>query len=66
MAAAEIVRIGIQIRKALEEAHTKAITHRDIKPQNIIVTPQAEVKVLDFGLAKAEHRWSAGRRAHAR
>jgi serine/threonine protein kinase len=48
----EIIRTGIQIARALDEAHSKGITHRDIKPQNIIVTSNAEAKVLDFGLAK--------------
>src|SRR2546427_185138 len=48
----EIIRTGIQIARALDEAHSKGVTHRDIKPQNIIVTSNAEVKVLDFGLAK--------------
>src|SRR5438309_5169214 len=52
MEATEIVKLGIQIARALDEAHSKGITHRDIKPQNIIVTAEAEVKVLDFGLAK--------------
>jgi serine/threonine protein kinase len=52
MEAAEIVKLGIQIARALDEAHSKGITHRDIKPQNLIVTSDAEVKVLDFGLAK--------------
>ena len=52
MEAAEIVKLGIQIARALEEAHSKGIAHRDIKPQNIIVTSDAEVKMLDFGLAK--------------
>jgi serine/threonine protein kinase/tetratricopeptide (TPR) repeat protein len=50
----EIIRIGIHIASALEEAHAKGITHRDIKPQNVIVTPEGEVKVLDFGLAKLD------------
>src|SRR6266404_5313818 len=52
METVEIVTLGIQIARSLDEAHSKGITHRDIKPQNIIVTPDAEVKVLDFGLAK--------------
>ena len=52
MQAAEIVKLGIQIARALDEAHSKGITHRDIKPPNIIVTSDAEVKILDFGLAK--------------
>lgn len=52
MEPAEIVKLGIQIARALDEAHSKGVTHRDIKPQNIIVTPDAEAKMLDFGLAK--------------
>src|SRR5437588_11923796 len=49
MEAAEIVKLGIQIPKALDEAHSKGITHRDIKPKNIILKKDAEVKMLDVG-----------------
>ncbi len=49
----EAVSIAIQVSMGIEAAHNHHIIHRDIKPQNIIISKEGKVKVTDFGIAKA-------------
>ena len=49
----EAASIAIQVGRGIEAAHNKGIIHRDIKPQNIIISTEGKVKVTDFGIAKA-------------
>lgn len=50
----EIVSIGIQTAQALQYAHQHGIIHRDIKPPNIIYSPEGAIRVTDFGIARVE------------
>ena len=51
--AKEVISIAVQVCAGIEAAHSNNIIHRDIKPQNIMISKEGKVKVTDFGIAKA-------------
>lgn len=52
----ESLHFSVQIARALSHAHSKGIIHRDIKPQNVMILKDANIKVADFGIASLEHK----------
>jgi serine/threonine protein kinase/tetratricopeptide (TPR) repeat protein len=56
----ELLDVAVQVAKALEAAHGQGMVHRDIKPDNLFLTKQGVVKLMDFGLAKLVEEESGG------
>lgn len=60
LSSAQALELTMQICEALQYAHSQGVIHRDIKPQNVLMTPDGRAKLADFGLARPLHPESTG------
>jgi serine/threonine protein kinase len=56
----KLIRLMVAIADAADEAHRVGIVHGDLKPENVVISPQGEPKLIDFGLARIRDAWQKG------
>ncbi|MEM9065002.1 MAG: protein kinase [Planctomycetota bacterium] len=61
----EVINLAVQIASGVEAAHEAGVIHRDLKPGNIVITPDGKAKVLDFGLARQSEEQSSSNHSEA-
>ena len=59
-----LLEIGIPLADAVSRAHRAGITHRDLKPDNVMIDAEGRLRVLDFGLAKLQEPTGSAEAAH--